>query len=86
MDLIVGDALVQLVWRNQINKTNQTTQLNETDKTDRTDQTTSFSVRCAAIGVELLSFQEGCPGRHLEVSGKSCGPRGLFWSWSGFCA
>jgi len=83
MDLIVGDALALLVWRNQINKTNQTNQLNETD---RTDQTTSFSVRCAAIGVELLSFQEGCPGRHLEVSGISCGPRGLCGSWFGFCA
>ena len=33
MDLIVGAALVMLVWFNQINKTNQT---------DRTDQMNKF--------------------------------------------
>jgi hypothetical protein len=45
-----------------------------------------ISVGGAANDVRLLSFQQGRPGRALEVSGKSCEPRGLFGWWFGFFA
>jgi hypothetical protein len=38
MDLIVGDALVLLVWFNQINKTNQTNQINEIDQMNKSQR------------------------------------------------